>query len=63
VEVVEGIVGPGIMRSEEIVAVRPRWVVEVMRVARADCSSSEAVGGWLEGGEDGGWIDERTGDA
>jgi len=54
VEVVEGIVGPGIMRSEEIVAVRPRWVVEVMRVARADCSSSEAVGGWLEGGGDGG---------
>jgi hypothetical protein len=39
----EGMVGPGIMVSLDMVAVRPRWVVEVMREARADWSSCEAA--------------------
>ena len=40
---VEGIVAPGTMVSFWIVAMRPRWEVEVMRDPRADLSSWEAV--------------------
>lgn len=45
VELVEGMVGPGTMRSLDMVAVRPRVVVDVMRSARADWSSWDARGG------------------
>jgi hypothetical protein len=43
-EEVEGMEAPGMMVSFWMVARRPRWVVEVMRLPRADLSSWEAVG-------------------
>lgn len=40
----EGIEAPGMMASFLIVASRPRWEEEVMRLPRADLSSWEALG-------------------
>ena len=39
----EGMVAPGTIVSFSMVARRPRWVVEVMSVPRADLRSWEAV--------------------
>lgn len=41
----EGMESPGTMVSFWMVARRPRWEVEVMRLPRAVLSSCEAVGG------------------
>lgn len=54
---VEGMVPLGMMVSDDMLARRPRWVVEVMSEARADLSSADADGGlgrdagtWRKGG-------------
>jgi hypothetical protein len=42
VDAEEGMVAPGMMVSLDMVAIRPRCEVEVIRLARADWSSWEA---------------------